>query len=99
MDQSAVITEDTKNSIYNQLADAMIAALETNTLSHDDSQISSKYILDNLDNAKTHGELLTFLEEASNKWPAYKGVYLAFEEQKTKTEDSTQLEEAREKLE
>ena len=61
MDQSAVITEDTKNSIYNQLADAMIAALETNTLSHDDSQISSKYILDNLDNAKTHGELLTFL--------------------------------------
>ena len=53
--------------------------------------MSAQYMLQ-LENIKTYKELMTFLEELSNKWPAYKAVYILVKEVETKVADQTTMD-------
>lgn len=75
MDQKTIVTPELREQIYEQLADAMTTALEHAEVTTRDASLSSDMILKNLDNARTYGELLTFLHQLSARWDIYQTVY------------------------
>lgn len=85
------VTDATRTILYNELCDAMVEGLKTHLLQEDSAQLSAQYMLQ-LENIKTYKELMTFLEELSNKWPAYKAVYILVKEVETKVADQTTMD-------
>lgn len=98
MDNSTQISEEAKNIIYTQLADAMLEGLETNVLSGKDSETSAQYVLERLEAVTTQEELLSFLEEVSDRWPTYKNVYLSAKEDAMQARDNLQILETEKQL-
>ncbi len=98
MDNSIQITSEQKDEIYSKLADAMIDGLENGTLSPQDSEVSSQYILEQLGSITTRAELLTVLEDVSNRWSSYKTVYFELKEEDAKKQDTAQIEQAQQEL-
>ena len=84
------VTDATRTILYNELCDAMIEGLKAHILEYESAQDSARYILQ-LDNISKYSELMTFLEELSQKWPAYNAVYLLVKQVETKVADETTI--------
>lgn len=97
MDQKP-ISDAVKKILYNHLAEVMLSSVENGTLSFEDGQISSQYILNQFDNLKTYPDLISFLQDLSVKWPIYSSVltYLLSLEQEHK--DEKKLDKIEEEL-
>lgn len=82
MDQlsSVIITEEFREKIYKELAEVMLHGLESGQVSVEDSKKLSIFVLDRMDNLKTYGELVSFLQELVNKWPVFKTVSLQLQD-------------------
>lgn len=85
------VTDATRTILYDELCDAMVEGLKTHLLQEESAQVSAQYMLQ-LDNITTYQELMSFLEELSNKWPAYKVVYLLVKEVETKVADEKTMD-------
>jgi hypothetical protein len=68
------VPEQLRKRIYDDLADAMIIALEQQKLSVAEMKRSSAYTLENLDNANSLGRLIVFLTSLSQRWSVYSSV-------------------------
>lgn len=82
------INDATRTILYNELCDAMVEGLKANLLEDQQAQDSAQHIL-RLEQIHTYQELVSFLEELSGKWPAYKAVYLMVKEVESKVADET----------
>lgn len=82
------ISDAARTVLYNELCEAMIEGLKAHVMKYETAQDSAKYILQ-LENIKTYPELMKFLEELSEKWPAYRAVYFLVKEVETKVADET----------
>lgn len=51
-------------------------------LSEDETPVIAQFILDRIDKVNNHQELLSFLEELSNKWPLFGPVLMIEKSQK-----------------
>ena len=98
MDNNAPITEVDKNNVYNSLADALIKGLENNSLTVEESQLSSQYILSGLETISTKEQLISFLEDISTRWPAYKETFIMVKEQELNQKDTQQIKEVQKEL-
>jgi len=84
------ISDAARTILYNELCAAMIEGLKAHSIQYESAQESAKTILQ-LDSIKTYPELLTFLEEVSEKWPVYKPVYFLVKEVEAKVADEAIL--------
>ena len=76
----------------------MIVALEKGEMTAEDSEISSRKIVRNLDGIESHTELLLFLKSLSDKYPAFKGVFVNYKQEETNYKDSQKLAQVQTKL-
>ena len=72
------VPEQLRKRIYDDLADAMIVALEQEKLSVAEMKRASAYTLENLDNAKSLASLIVFLTSLSQRWNVYSSVCNAY---------------------
>jgi uncharacterized protein YbcV (DUF1398 family) len=81
------------------MADVMIQALENAEISVEDSERSADFILNKFDKVTSKDQFISFLEELSNAWPAYKNLYLKEKGGETVVEDQTKIAEIQNNLE
>lgn len=70
------ITQGYKNEMEKKIVECMILALENNNLQDSELPQIADLILDNIDNIKTHTELINLLGELSSRWPIFKNIEL-----------------------
>jgi len=90
--------QDLQKKAYKELLDAMIMALEKGEMTAEDSKTSSRKIMRNLDGIESSTELLLFLQDLSNKYPGYKGVFVKFKQEETAYKDNVKLAAVQAKL-
>ncbi len=94
----SLITEDLRKKIYDDLAEAMISALEAGRINQEEGKKSAKFILNSLDNIKTKEELKKFLEDLGNQWNIYKGVLIKLKNEEVQNQDAQKLAQIQDKL-
>ena len=95
---TALITEDIRKKIYDDLADLMIVALERQELEVGEMKKSASFILGTLDTIQDEDQLLGFLKTLGEKWRAY-GVELArYQGEKTQQADTQKIQEIQGRL-
>jgi len=82
------VTDATRTILYNELCDAMVEGIKAHILEYESAQDSAKYILQ-LESITSYSQLMAFLETLSEKWPAYKAVFMLVKEVETKVADET----------
>lgn len=92
------LTEDARKIIYNLLADCMLDAVEQEAMAYEDGQESAGFILDQLDNIQTYGELTNFLTELSKKWPTYSAVLTHIKSIEHEHKDDQKLDKIEQEL-
>jgi len=70
-----MITQEEREKIYAQLAEAMMSALEGDQATEEDAAESAEIIL-KLDTIQTRGELIILLANLAARWNMYRSVYL-----------------------
>lgn len=98
MDDNTQISDEARDKIYTQIADTMIEGLEAGTLSADESQQSSQYILDRLDDVHTFQEAVELLKDVSERWPAYRNALSVIEKEGSEKQDEAKIQKAQEQL-
>jgi hypothetical protein len=63
-----------KNQLELRIAKILSEALSKGVISADQSDEMATYILNNIDLAKTNGELFAFIESLSVKWPIFNSI-------------------------
>ncbi|OGK62742.1 hypothetical protein A2334_00810 [Candidatus Roizmanbacteria bacterium RIFOXYB2_FULL_38_10] len=87
-----VILKDLQKKAYQLLLEAMTSALKKGEMTVDDSEVSSRKIVRNLDGIESYTELLLFLQSLANTYPAYKGVYVSFKQEEAAQKDKKKME-------
>ena len=87
-----------KKQTYDQLATAMVAALERGDISSSEMSQSARYILGRINMLENHEELVLFLKDLMNHWAPYKKVFIDFRSADVAKEDDQKLLEIRSKL-
>lgn len=72
--QAIPIDEAYREKIIAQLTKTMLDSVEEKKLTEGEMSVISGYILDSIDNIKTHQDLTNFLYELSWRWPIFKQV-------------------------
>ena len=88
--ETEAIPSEEREKLYKELADAMLEALDKGDIEVEDSEKSSTYILEHLDNVQTKDELKGFLKELGSRWPIYNAVgmgYITTDNDQNKIED------------
>lgn len=98
MDNSIQNFEEEKNKLYNDLLGATLGAIETNTLSFEEGQEVSIFVLANLEPISSKEALLSFLDELTKKWPVFNNACLSYKESASKIADQQEITQAREQL-
>lgn len=92
MDENAqAIGEEKRKEVYDDLAEAMISAVERGEMLYEEGQESANFILEKLDHITNAQELLAFLQELSNKWKIYEPVFTKIKGQEQQQADATQI--------
>lgn len=68
------LNDDYRSEVERQMVYAMISGLENSQLSSDQLPEISQRILEDLPKAKTHQQLMLFLEEMTKKWNIFAKV-------------------------
>lgn len=92
------ITGAARKIVYDDLADALIEALEKGNVSEKEAKKSSIFVLGELEKIQTKSALLVFLEKLSSSWPMYNNVYLKTKTEETKKDAQEQISEIKEEL-
>ena len=99
MDDSAqVFSDGQKDEIYKKFTDALVFALENNQITVVESELSSDFVLQNLDEVTSQESLLIFLKDLSVMWPAFKDLYLKEKGEETTVENQTKIAEIQNSL-
>ncbi len=96
--QSIAISEDVRKSIYDDLAELMIGALEREELSIGEMKKSAAYILGTLDSIQNEDQLIEFLRSLSSKWKSYAVELTKFEGKKQLYVDEQKIKEIQGRL-
>ncbi len=72
------IPSEDRESLYKDLADAMMEALDKGEIEVEDSEASSQFVLDHLDSVQTKADLVNFLKELGERWPIYNTIGMKY---------------------
>lgn len=98
MDPSAqVLSEEARKTLYNELTDLMLSAMEKGEMLYEEAIESGKSIL-RLDHITTQPELLAFLEELSQRWKIYQPAYIKAKGQQQQTSDQSTIADLEQNL-
>lgn len=92
------VTEEIKKSIYDDLADLMIGALEREELDIAETKKSAAFILSTLDTIQNESQLIDFLRSLGEKWKAYAIELVKFEGKKQQFADDEKIKEIQGRL-
>lgn len=65
-----------KKKLEEKIVEIMITALEQDKISENDMSEISRYVLDNIDPAKTEQEVQAFLHKLSERWEIFKSLVI-----------------------
>jgi hypothetical protein len=82
-----------KDKIEMRIAGILSDSLAKKIINIDESDEMATYILENIDLAKTNGELLTFVENLSAKWPIFSTILTAPDQAETPLPTANQIQE------
>jgi len=99
MDTDPTDLSDKKDSLYKELLDLMIQSLQNGTLSANDSDEASRFIIDNFEKARDIHYLKVVIEELCENWPSFKPALLSFEKQSAEGQDQAKIEDTQQSLE
>lgn len=71
MDNAGQITEEEKNEIYKKIVDIMLASLDNGSITAEDSEQASMFILERLDSAPDRYHMDAIIEEFVKRWPIF----------------------------
>lgn len=72
------LSEEECSKVYDQLADVMIAALESGYMFTEDANASADYIKEHIETLQTRDDMLQFLLDLSSQWEVYKKVAIDY---------------------
>lgn len=81
MEQRAPLSDADKKALYDKLSDALINGLLHGFLFEDDSKESATVILDSVEKLQTRADALAFLKRLSDRWDAYREVYMEYKKE------------------
>lgn len=81
-----IITAEYREKVYKELAQAMLDGLDKGTITIEQSDEISHFVLDHLDNVGTIADLIVFVKELASKWPVYQSVLLRLQDESQKDE-------------
>lgn len=64
-------TEEHKNRIERAIVETVISALENGNLAESELSQIANFVLEKIDQIKTHDELVIFLSDLSSRWPIF----------------------------
>jgi hypothetical protein len=91
MDISALSIESSKKEIYKDMADIMLASLENGSMSAEDSEEASTFMLDRLDSVSDEFYLYSLLEELVSRWPIFSPLLQPRREEQAKIADAQNI--------
>ncbi|MCX6730527.1 MAG: hypothetical protein NTZ55_01640 [Candidatus Roizmanbacteria bacterium] len=94
----STVTDEVRKSVYDDLADLMIGALEREELSISDTKQSAAFILSTLDTIQNETELIEFLRSLGTKWKSYAVELVKFEGKKQQFADEAKIKEIQGRL-
>ncbi|MCX6732615.1 MAG: hypothetical protein NTV98_03690 [Candidatus Roizmanbacteria bacterium] len=94
----STVTEEVRKSVYDDLADLMIGAVEREELSVPEMKQSATYILGTLDSIKDENQLIEFLHSLGAKWKTYAIEAVKFEGKKQQFVDEEKIKEIQGRL-
>lgn len=68
------VTEEHKKQIERKIAEVMITALEDGKVGEADLPTIATFVLEKIDKAQNHDELIKSLDELSAKWPVFENL-------------------------
>lgn len=74
MDVSTQITEEQKNTVYSELSNTLLHALEGKVITTEESESAKLFILERIDALPNRYYLEAFLEELARRWPIFQPV-------------------------
>lgn len=80
------VTSEYREKVYKELAQAMLDGLDKGTITVEQSDEISHFVLDHLDNVGSTADLIVFVKELASKWPAYQSVSLQLQDESQKDE-------------
>lgn len=98
MDTSTPLNEEKRNQAYNQMANELIAAVESGAISYEQMQEASYFILNNLDDITTEEGLLDFTNELKSHWPIFQTTQISLAQQQEQQNVQEEINQAREEL-
>lgn len=91
MDNTGQITEEVKNEIYKKIVDIMLASLENGSMTAEDSEDASMFIIDRLDKTTDEFYLEALLEEFVDRWPIFSPLLQSKREEEAKIADEQNI--------
>lgn len=70
-----IFSAEHKELIERQTLEAIATALEKNEMTEADIPPISKFVLEQIDKIQDIDQLIIFLQELSNKWPIFRGLF------------------------
>jgi len=98
MDSNGQITEELKNKVYNKIMDVMLTSLENGTLTAEESEDASYFILEMIDSLPSKNHLDAFLEELSERWECFKPLLQPQHEEELKASDEQNIQNIKEEI-
>jgi hypothetical protein len=90
------LTEEHKKNIERIIVETIITALEKAQITEDDYEKMSTFILEKIENVKTHHDLVIFLRELTANWSLFSFVLTLENGEVKKVEDNMALKKVEE---
>lgn len=98
MDQNSTDFSAQKDACAKELLDLMIKSLEAGTLTADESEKASRFIVEHFDRATDIYYLQASVESLVANWPCFQPALLSFKNQEAESQDQTKIKETQQKL-
>jgi|SRR5581483_11922018 len=95
---SVPISDDVRKTIYDDLAEAMLNAVEKGDMTYEEGQTSAAFILEKLDRVTNSQELLLFLHDLASKWKPYEVELTKINSERQQQDDATKITDIEENL-
>lgn len=98
MDNAGQITEEEKNEIYKKIVDIMLASLDNGSITAEDSEQASMFILERLDSAPDRFYLEAIIEGFVKRWPVFSPLLASKAAQESESQDAQKIEEVKNEI-
>lgn len=92
MDNAGQITEDMKNDLYRKIIDVMLKSLDVGSISSEESEEISMFVLNNIDSAPNELYIESFLEELSKRWPQFSPLLQPYRQKEIEATDQQEIQ-------